>query len=279
MEPEVKATLPAPIEKVPVRLGIMPANLDEAYRMAKAFSSSELVPKQFRGKPEDVLVALQMAAEVGLPPFQGLQSIAVINGRPGLWGDGLLALVMSSACYQDHDEYYEVDEQRRDGLTADDLQKPTTAAVCVFSRRGKATPIVRRFSVAQARKAGLLGTEKGGGKEGPWQTHPDRMLAMRARSFAARDGFPDVLRGIASAEELRDLPAPPLEVVKLAPALVKPDGYDDWLERVMAAAHISEDALAAVWSESRAGRAYLLATEPDAWDTLKATAGTPEPAA
>lgn len=196
-------TAPA-TEKVPVALGITPKTLDEAYRMAKLMSETELVPKAFRNKAADTLVAIQMGAEVGLPPMQALQSIAVINGRPGIWGDGFLALLMASPVYQDHDEYYEVDEQRRDGLTADDLLKPTTAAVCVFVRRGKATPVVRRFTVAQARQAGLLGLKAGAGKEGPWQTYPDRMLSMRARGFAGRDCFPDVLRGIQTLEEVID---------------------------------------------------------------------------
>jgi hypothetical protein len=188
---------------------MMPSTFDEAYRMARAFANSELVPKTFRGKPDDILVALQLAAEVGFPPMQGLQSIAVINGRPTIWGEGLLALVLHSPHYADHDEWFEVDAQRRDGLTAEDLLKPTTCAVCTFVRNGKATPITRRFSVAQARKAGLLGVKDGAGKEGPWQTYPDRMLMMRARMTAARDGFPDVLRGIQATEDVIDLPPEP----------------------------------------------------------------------
>ena len=210
-EPVTKpALLPAlPVEKVPVALGLMPTTIDEAWRLATMMAKSQLVPKAFQGKPEDVLIVLQLAAEVGLPPMQALQSTAVINGRPALWGDTVLALVMTSRHYADHDEYYEVDNQRRDGLTAEDLQKPTTAAVCLFVRKGKDTPVTRKFTVAQARRAGLLGTKEGAGKEGPWQHYPDRMLAMRARAYAARDAFPDVLRGIQTAEEVIDVPPDP----------------------------------------------------------------------
>jgi hypothetical protein len=56
--------------------------------------------------------------ELGFMPMQALQSIAVVNGRPSVWGDGFLALIMSSPLYLDHDEYYEVDGERRDGVTA-----------------------------------------------------------------------------------------------------------------------------------------------------------------
>ena len=144
---------------------------------------------------------MQMGAEVGLAPMQALQSIAVINGRPGVWGDGLLALIKASPLFRDMQEFYEVHGARVDALTADDWKDDTTAAVCIFVRDGQASPVVRKFSVGQARRAQLLT------KPGPWQQFPDQMLRMRARSFAARDAFPDVLRGIRQAEELHDTPA------------------------------------------------------------------------
>lgn len=188
---------------VPVQLGVAPHSLEEGWRLAQVMAKSSLVPKDFQNKPEDVLVAIQLGIEIGLAPMQSLQSIAVINGRPSVWGDGFLALIMSSAAYQDHDEYYEVDGKRVDGLTAADLTKETTAAVCTFQRKNKATATTQKFTIAMAKKAGLIG------KTGPWGTYPDRMLKMRARSWAGRDAFPDVLRGITTAEEAMDIPPQP----------------------------------------------------------------------
>lgn len=189
--------------KAPVRLGLAPRNIEEGFRLANLLAQSELVPKNFRNKPADVLVAIELGMELGLAPMQSLQSIAVINGRPSVWGDGFLGLIMACGPYLDHDEYYEVDGKRRDGLTPEDLKKDTTCAVCTFLRRDKASPVTRRFSVGAAKKAGLFG------KEGPWQQYPDRMLMMRARSWAGRDCFPDVLRGLVVAEEAQDIPADP----------------------------------------------------------------------
>ena len=202
--------------RVPVQMGIAPKTLEEGWRLATMLAKSELVPKNFRNKPEDILVAIQMGMELGLPPLQSLASIAVINGRASIWGDGFIALIMSSPLYEDHDEYYEVEGKRADGLTVADLAKDSTTAICTFHRRGKSTPVTRRFSIGQAKKAGLIG------KEGPWSTYPDRMLAMRARGFAGRDAFPDLLRGITTAEEAHDLPPageviePPREVRRLS---------------------------------------------------------------
>lgn len=189
------------LDKTPVTMGVAPKSLDEAWRLATVMARSELVPKNFRNKPEDILVAIQHGMELGLAPLQALASIAVINGRATIWGDGFLAIIMASPLYRDHDEFFEVGStppQRRDGLTPDDLKNDHTTAVCTFWRAGKAQPVTARFSVGQAKKAGLLG------KEGPWQTYPDRMLKQRARGFAGRDAFPDLLRGIRTAEEAID---------------------------------------------------------------------------
>jgi hypothetical protein len=71
-------------------------------------------------------------------------------------------------------------------------------ATCTIKRVGRATPIVRSFSNADAAKAGLKG------KAGPWTQYPARMRQMRARAFALRDGFPDVLKGLRVAEETHD---------------------------------------------------------------------------
>ncbi|HKE44225.1 MAG TPA: recombinase RecT, partial [Steroidobacteraceae bacterium] len=188
----------APATKAPLPMGVMPKTAEEAWRLAKMIALSDLVPKGYRGRAADILVAMQYGAEVNLPPMQALHSIYVTNGRPQLWGDGLLAVIMASPKYKDHDEYFLVGGKRQDFLVEGDLQTSTTMAVTTFWRADSPRPRTATFSVAQAKRAGLLS------KQGPWQEYPDRMFKMRARSWAAHDAFPDVLRGIASREEVRD---------------------------------------------------------------------------
>lgn len=203
MSDDKPATEPAPSTaiakvaepKVPVAFGVNPTTFDEGWRMAGAIAQSELAGK-YRGKQADVFVAMQTGGELGFTPMASLAGIAVIGGRGSVWGDAALALVMRSPLYEDHVEYYEVNGERHDGLVADDWNLDTTCAVCICKRRYKLTPTVSRFTVAQAKKAHLVN------KAGPWSEYPDRMLKMRARSWALRDAFPDVLKGIAIAEEL-----------------------------------------------------------------------------
>jgi hypothetical protein len=166
---------------------LAPQSFSEAERFARMLAGTELVPAAYRNKPEAILVAMQMGFEVGLNPMQAIQNIAVIGGRPAIWGDAMLALVLSHpAC-----------EYVRDGVDGDGDARH---GWCEAKRRG--SPAIRRtFSVADAKRAGLWN------KSGPWQQYPDRMLQMRARGFALRDAFPDALRGLISQEEAQDLPA------------------------------------------------------------------------
>jgi hypothetical protein len=199
------------LAKAPVRMGVAPTTIEEAWRLATFFAKSELVPKQYRDRPADVMVAIQYGMEVGLPPAAALHSIFVTNGRPSLWGDGLLAVIMANPVYKDHDEFYMVTVERtiegvkqlvgerREFLLAPDLLKDDTTAVTTFWRKDSVRPRTATFSVAKAKKAGLWS------KAGPWSEYPDRMLKMRARGFAAHDCFPDVLKGMRTTEEAIDI--------------------------------------------------------------------------
>jgi hypothetical protein len=189
-----------------IAFGISAVNWEHAYKMAKVIADSEMIPKQYRGRPADVVVAMQHGAEVGLPPMAALQSIAVINGRPGLYGDGFLAVIMASPRYDRHEEYYVTAHgEHVEHLSVRDLTEDETKAVSKFWRRGVATPFTGTFSIADAKKANLWK------KDGPWQEYPQRQLLWRARGYAGRNGFAAELRGMVITAELHDIPAEPEE--------------------------------------------------------------------
>lgn len=166
---------------------LLPRSLEEAMRLAEMLAESDLVPKDFKNKPGNVLVAIQYGLELGLHPMQAVQSICVLNGRPCLWGDAVLGIVEASGLLEDLQE-----EFLRDGDRPEQVY-----ARCTAIRRHRPTPIVRTFSWADAQRAGLAGKDN-------YKTYPMRMLQMRARSWALRDGFPDVLKGLQVIEEVRD---------------------------------------------------------------------------
>lgn len=162
--------------------GLILSGLDDMWRFANYVVSSGFAPKGMES-PAAVLVAMQAGAEVGLSPMQAIQNIAVINGRPAMWGDATKGLVDASGLCESFEEGFEGTEYN-DGFTA----------WCRVRRVGRAD-VTSTFSVADAKRAGLWD------KPGPWKQYPKRMLKARARAFALRDAFPDVLKGLRIAEE------------------------------------------------------------------------------
>jgi len=166
----------------PQSFDLSPQSFEQALKFADYLADSDMVPKDFKGKPGNCLIAMQWGMELGLKPLQAMQNLAVINGRPSLWGDAVIALVRASPACE-----YVIETQTDEEAT------------CRVKRRGEPEQ-ERSFSRTDAKVAGLLG------KAGPWAQYPKRMMQMRARAFAMRDVFPDVLRGLPVAEEVMDLP-------------------------------------------------------------------------
>jgi len=165
---------------------IIPQDIEQVFRLATAIAKSGLAPSTMKD-PEKLVVAIMNGLEIGLAPMQAIQKIAVINGRPAIWGDAIPALLWARG--------FKIIEGVADGV-----------ATCTVVRPD-GDRITRTFSEADAKKAGLLG------KPGPWQQYPNRMLQMRARGYACRDGAADALSGLYVAEELTDSP----ETVDITP--------------------------------------------------------------
>lgn len=176
---------PNPIITMDESKGMVPRNFDGLWRMSCIFADSGLMPKGLQRK-ESVFVAIQMGLEIGLSPMQAIQNIAVINGRPSVWGDSVLALVRSSGLL----EFFKEE-------LLGDLAGGSCLARCTAKRKGDDEPTIREFTQADAKMAGLFGKDI-------WRAYPKRMLQMRARSWALRDAFSDVLKGVRVAEEQMD---------------------------------------------------------------------------
>jgi len=179
------------IEKVDVRRaipatkeGLQFQSLEDIYRFGKYVIDSGIFP-QFK-KPSEIVIVAQIAADTKIPLSQALQNICFINGRATMWGDALLAAAYATGMLEDFKE-----EIVGEG---DDM-----TAVCTVKRKDIPTPFVRKFSMKDAQRAGLLD------KRGEvWKKYPARMLQMRARSWALRDA--GLTQGIVAREEVEDLP-------------------------------------------------------------------------
>jgi hypothetical protein len=163
-----------------------PQTIEQVQSFCLMLSKTEFVPVKFRGKPDSIMVVGAMGARLGVDVFSAMAGIADINGRPSVWGDLLLAVCMSQPQFEDCLESYE-------GNPYEDNFR----AICIAKRKGR-EPVTRSFSVIEAKESGLWK------KEGSWTKTPQRMLQMRARSFALRDTFADALAGFKTVEENED---------------------------------------------------------------------------
>lgn len=224
--PRSAAVVVAPERKAPIQIGdkgIMLGTFDELWRFAVAVAASGLAPKGI-DKPESIVVAIQMGLELGLTPMAALQNIAIINGRPSIYGDAQLAIVRSTGLLESFEETETNDEldslfremclsggtatqaveARQMRIRISQLQSKLKRDAddfgsTVFLKRRGGNEAFGRFTVADAKKAGLWG------KQGPWTQYPARMMKFRARSFLLRDHFGDALKGLLTAEEARDI--------------------------------------------------------------------------
>jgi hypothetical protein len=161
-----------------------PRNLTELMSWSRLVTSSALAPKGMNEAA--VVLAVQMGAELNVTPTQALQNIAVINGRPSIFGDLGLAIFKRDAKYQSFEE-----------RSPDEALKQQAGFCRIVMNDGHA--VERSFSVEDAKRAQLWG------KQGPWTTYPGRMLMFRARWWAMRDAAPEVFKGLAGREEQQDV--------------------------------------------------------------------------
>ena len=173
-------------------------DLESAWRMAELFSKSGMAPKGLE-QPQQIVVAWQKGAELGLAPAAALDSIAVINGRASLWGKAMRAVILQHPLFED------IAEEVIGTPGQDDW-----GFRCTIRRKGVETPFVDEFTMADAKMAKLTG-------KGTWASYPRRMLRHRAFSYCAQNAFSDALCGMGSSEELIDM-GPTVEVTEV-PAL------------------------------------------------------------
>jgi len=161
--------------------GLVPASISEATTMADHLAKSALVPKEFRGRPADVFLAITYGIELGLPPVTVLNSISVIQGRPTLYAASMVGLCWAS------------------GLCEKFVCVERSATKVTYMTKRKGNPEQSMsFTIEEAKDANLLRNEN-------YKKYPARMLEARCKAFLAKDVYPDVLRGMISSEEAQDL--------------------------------------------------------------------------
>jgi hypothetical protein len=164
-----------------------PMSLADVERLAQTMVKGRFAPSSFRDNVSAVMCALMAGAEVGFTPFQSLQNIVVIKEKVSMYVNSMLALVQNAGL---------IAEGPRVEYTG---EGDNLACTVKIKRVGRSDWEEAGFSMAEAALAGLNG-------EG-WRKYPKRMLRHRAMGFVLQDVFPDVLRGMRTAEEMLEAAA------------------------------------------------------------------------
>lgn len=181
-----------PTENVPaVAMGFgTSTGFDLMQRVAKAFASSSLVPKQYQGNLPDCIIAIELASRIGASPLMVAQNLYVVHGRPAWSSQFLIAAVNQSGRFTALQYEWTGTRGKDDwGCRAHAKDRQTGERV-----QG---PLV---TIKTAKDEGWY--QKSGSK---WQTIPELMLMYRAAGWFARTNAPELTMGLQSAEEVHDV--------------------------------------------------------------------------
>ncbi|MGH7757399.1 MAG: hypothetical protein ACREM8_14100, partial [Vulcanimicrobiaceae bacterium] len=157
-------------------------------RVAKLFSESDLVPEVFQGKPANCAVALQMAFRMRVDPMMLMQNMYIVYGRPGIEAKLAIALMNSRGPFEGQVQWREEGEGNTRSWTA------------YATHRGTGERCEATVTWSMVKAEGWL--DKKGSK---WQTIPGLMGRYRSAMFLGRLYCPEVLLGLPTDDELRDV--------------------------------------------------------------------------
>lgn len=161
-------------------------NFDKTKDIAKALSSSDLVPDHFKGKPANVLIALEFAFRHDIAPFAAMQSLFVVHGKPGMAATMAISLARKNNVWKKLD--YEVKGK--------DESLEVTAVATLHDDTQIRNTVTMKMAI------------NGGWAKNPiYKTLPEQMLKYRSATFLIRAHFPEVLFGMHTTDELDDIQA------------------------------------------------------------------------
>ena len=228
-------------------LAIVPQTFEETFRVARAVVAAGLAPSALIGKKTGddaasaVSVCIMSGAELGLKPMVSLRSFTVINGKPALYGDGLINVVRQSGkaklvnfgyakdnrrilraagvlpSAEDEKEFPGSTEEAFKALSEDER----TFGYCEAERLDTGEKKTVVFTVEDAKRAGLWDDrplvkkrvwennqqvwKDGQPNDAPWYRFYKRMMGWRAAGYCLRELFGDVLGGIRDEYEAREI--------------------------------------------------------------------------
>ena len=165
--------------------------LNKAYKNATVLARSELLPDTYKGKPENVLIAMDMASRTGFSLMQIMQNLYIVRGKPSWSGSFCMNAIKACGKY-DQVKYVMIGESTDDknfGVYVSAIDKSTGE-------------LVKGVTVNWAMVKSYGWDSKPGSQ---WKTAPELMFKYRAAAFFARTECPEVLQGVRDEYEQKDI--------------------------------------------------------------------------
>ena len=161
--------------------------LNKAYKSATIFAQSDLVPDTYRNKPQNVMIAMDLASRMGISMMQVMQNLYIVKGHPAWSGQYCISAINGCGKFSPLKFIWADDNG---GSCTAKATRLADSEVCYSEA----------ISMQMAKNEGWL--DKNGSK---WKTMPRQMMMYRAASFFARVYCPDVLMGMQTVEEVKDV--------------------------------------------------------------------------
>jgi hypothetical protein len=162
------------------------ARYEQIGRIANVFAKSDLVPKDFKGNPNNCFIAIHMAMRLNIDPLLCIQNVYLVNGNPGLSAKLCISLANRSGVFADNIVFTETG-------SGDDLVVTANAKL-----KSNGQFVSKTMSLKEAHAAGWTGKPV-------WKSQPGQMLSYRTATQLIRLYAPDAILGMTTVEEWEDV--------------------------------------------------------------------------
>lgn len=172
-----------------------PNVLQRSWKAAKMLASSDLVPRTYK-KPENCLIALDVAGRIGWSPLAVMQNLNIVHGNPAWSGQACIAMINGCGRFMPLQFKFSGEKGKDNWQCIASTTRVCDGAECTSS------PVTWKM----AKDEGWVDRKDKEGKPcSKWLTIPEQMMMYRAGAFFARVYCPDVLQGIYIREEIEDV--------------------------------------------------------------------------
>lgn len=158
------------------------------WEIATQIAKSDIVPDNFKNKPQNVIIALSLANRMKLEPFTVMQNMSMIKGKVSWSGSFCRTLIERSGKYKNLELNY-IGEKGKDSYGC------YLSATRISDGEKIHGPEV---TIAMAKAEKWTSNPK-------WATLTDLMLAYRCQSYFCRIHCPETMSGIYTTEEIEDI--------------------------------------------------------------------------